>query len=187
METGLMDIHHLTNCRRHLAAMEIALKQAKDEYEQVKAYRERKAIGELNGSAGKNEEERRRNLAVALAEDVVYQEALGQLRDAEANVTTAQAELEIANDQRRAEEWGIRLQMTITLDRQRIFPDSSDDLEMAQAAIDEAVAEPVYQSISGELASARSYTVSTTYSRGAEPKTVINLKKAEQEINELYS
>lgn len=159
METGVKDLHHLTACRRHLVAMEIALKQAKDEYDQVRAYRERKVIAELNGSAGKNEEERRRNLAVALAEDVV----------------------------RRAEEWGIRLQMTITLDRQRIFPDSSDDLEMAQAAIDEAVAEPVYQSISGELASARSYTVSTTYSRGAEPKTVINLKKAEQEINELYS
>jgi hypothetical protein len=127
MNTGITDIAHLAHCRQALAAAEIDVRAAKDEFEVIKASAERAAIERMNGSAGKNEEERKRNLLLALAADPHYQRALAMLRRCEAEVTRAQAELEIAQDQRRAEEWGIRLALIAALDRQRVHAEQPGD------------------------------------------------------------
>lgn len=137
--TGIYDTTHLDHCRRTLAEAEIDLRSTRDMYEAAKAQAEHRAIAAMNGSAGKNEEERKRNLALKLLADRDYQRALTRLREAEAAVTTAQMEYDVACDQRRAEEWGIRLQLVIALDRQRVTSEQpGDDTSFEDAADDAA-------------------------------------------------
>lgn len=111
---------HLRDARSRAAEAQIALVMAKDLEAQIRNEAELRAIRTLNGTAGKNEEERKRNLACALRQDSAYCEAHRQLRCAEIAVTYAETELEIAIDARRDTEWRIRLALAQALDRASI-------------------------------------------------------------------
>ena len=98
----------LTQLRIALAEAKIALRAAKDDHDTIKAIAEHAAILRMNGSAGKNDDERKRNLAIALSEDYAYSGALTRLRDAEAKVDRLAAEIAVEEDAIRANEARIR-------------------------------------------------------------------------------
>jgi hypothetical protein len=98
----------LATIRHDLAHAKINLRRAKDQYEQTKAQREHLIIAGMNGTLGKNAEERERNLTIALSGDDEYQGALELLRRAEADIDLIEARLETACDERRGHEWRIR-------------------------------------------------------------------------------
>jgi hypothetical protein len=130
MSTGLTDTIHLRRCRAALAEARVAAQLAKDEHERERAQAEWRAA-----ISGKNESERKTALAVALAADERYQGALAGLRAAEAEVIRAEAELEAAQDQRRAEEWQVRLALVNALDRASVPSDApGDDTSFDDAA-----------------------------------------------------
>jgi hypothetical protein len=137
METGIMDTAHLRRAREQVAAARVDVLEAKDVFEATKAEAEARAIASLNGNAGKNEEERKRNLTIALNKDNYYRKALLRLREAEATLIDADAELEIAQDQRRAEEWGVRLALITALERAAVPSDApGDDVIFEDAAVE---------------------------------------------------
>lgn len=115
-----MSIHH------KLAGSRARLRDAKDEYERVRAFAEQRAIVGLNGTIGKNEEERKRNLTIALADDKEYQAALKTLREWETVVDRLEADLEDARDRRRDHEWKIRSKLADALWRCGIESNSDD-------------------------------------------------------------
>lgn len=139
MPTGITDTTGLQSARRALTGCRLALQEARDEYELERARAEQRALIKMNGSAGRNEEERRRNLTVALAEDEQFIKARRWLRQCEAQVAEAERDLEIALDQRRAEEWGIRLQLVVALDRAGVRSDAPGDDSSIDDAADEEV------------------------------------------------
>lgn len=140
MPTGLADTRGLALARQNLTEARIHLQAKQDDEKIARAYAERDAISALNGSAGKNDEERRRNLLLALENDKAYQRTLHELRKAEAAVSRAETELELAQDQRRAEEWGIRLQLVIALDRAGVTSDApGDDVSFDDTADEEVM------------------------------------------------
>lgn len=120
--TGLLDLHHLRGCRAAHAEARIAVSTAKDAHEYQKALAEQRA-----GHTGRNESERKTALLVALASDQAYQLVLTALRAAEAKLVRAEAELETAQDQRRAEEWQVRLALVNALDRASVPSDAPGD------------------------------------------------------------
>lgn len=89
---------NLANLRRTLAEARISLRQAKDTYEVARAIAEQRAIDQLNGSAGKNEAERSRNLTIVLASDGAYSDVLLLLRSCEAEVDRLNAEIAVEED-----------------------------------------------------------------------------------------
>lgn len=134
--TGLTDTHHLRHCRAAVAEARIATQTAKD------AHEAERAMAEFRGQVvGKNAEERKTALTVALASDVAYQRVLAAYRAAEAELIRAEAELEVALDQRRAEEWGVRLALINALDRAGVPSDAPGDDVSFDDAADEAGAE----------------------------------------------
>jgi hypothetical protein len=133
--TGLTDTHHLRRCRAAHAEARIAVATAKDAHERERALAEFRAQPQ-----GKNEQERKTALGVALASDQSYQLALCALRAAEAELVRAEAELEAALDQRRAEEWQVRLALVNALDRASVPSDApGDDTSFDDAGIDAGV------------------------------------------------
>lgn len=101
--------------RTDLAHTKINLRRARDLYEQTKAQREQAVIAGLNGTLGKNAEERERNLTIALSSDTDYQQALHTLRTAEADADLMAARVETAEDARREHEWKIRARLADAL------------------------------------------------------------------------
>jgi hypothetical protein len=85
------------NPRHTLAEAKIQLRQAKDDYQTRKAICECQAL--LAG--GKNKEERDANAAAALRADPADAEALDTLREAEAAVDRAEAEVATMEDERK--------------------------------------------------------------------------------------
>ena len=142
--TGLLDTHHLRHCRAHLAEARVVCQATKDIFERHRAQAEYRAVLAMNGSAGKNEEERKRNLTIALGSDSEYQAALSTLRAAEAEGIRAEAELEAVLDQRRAEEWQVRLALVNALDRASIPAEAPGDDVSFDDAGDARVMNTVY-------------------------------------------
>jgi hypothetical protein len=99
---------NLTQLRFALAEAKVALRQAKDAHDVSRAIAETTAIERLNGSAGKNEAERARNLTIALLDDDTYSNVLVLLRDAEAKVERLQASIAVEEDAMRLNEARIR-------------------------------------------------------------------------------
>lgn len=116
----------LANLRIALAEAKIALRAAKDYETIARAIAEQAAIGELNGSAGKNEAERARNLTIALYNDNYYQNSLTALRDAEAKVERLNAEIAVAEDEVRANEARIREKLADALMGRRVDDAAAD-------------------------------------------------------------
>lgn len=123
--------------RLQLAQARANLRSAKDEFDIVVALSEQRAIEAAGGSIGRNEEERKRNLRIALANDGSYGNALMELREAEAEVDRQEALLEGARDARRYDEWTIRARLIDALVGTDIPSDSSDPA--GDAAFDDAM------------------------------------------------
>lgn len=77
----------------------------------TRARAEQDVIGALNGSYGKNAEERERQLLLGLATHSGYQSALRSAREAETALLMLEADLEVYKDARRQEEWSIRAEL----------------------------------------------------------------------------
>lgn len=101
-----MSIYH------ELAQAKIELRQAKDHFETVKAIVEMGVV-----TTGKNAEDRKRELTVALAQDEAYQAALGNLRGCEGDLDRVQAIIEQDEAERRDHEWSIRARLAEALGR----------------------------------------------------------------------
>lgn len=138
--TGLIDTHHLRRCRAAHAEARIAVQTAKDAHERERALAEWRAQ-----PAGKNESERKTALGVALAGDRPYQLVLTALRAAEAELVRAESELEAALDQRRAEEWQVRLALVNALDRASVPSDAPGDDASFDDAGDEGALAQVFR------------------------------------------
>lgn len=116
----------LSNLRIALAEAKIALRPAKDYETIARAIAEQAAIERLNGSAGKNEAERARNLTLALVDDNYYQNALTALRDAEAKVDRLTAEIAVEEDAIRLNEARIREKLADALLGRRMDDAAAD-------------------------------------------------------------
>lgn len=103
-----------------LANAKDLLRQAKDHYETTRAVVE---MGVM--TLGKTVEDRKRELIVAVSQDVTYQGALADLRAAEYAVDTAQAVIDQLEAERREREWAIRARLTEALSTRGV--DSEDD------------------------------------------------------------
>lgn len=137
--TGITDTLGLRQARENLTGARIQLQDARDAFDYQKASAEYRIIAKLNGTYGKNEEERKRNLILALGEDSEYQRALAHFRQAESAVVRAEGDLEVMQDQRRAEEWGIRLALVTALERASIPTDAEGNDESFEDAVTEGV------------------------------------------------
>lgn len=94
----------LAELRLALAEAKHTLRLAKDAHDIDRALAEHAAIAQLNGSAGKNEAERARNLTIALLDNADYCQTVNHLRDCEAAVDRLQAQIAVAEDEIRAAE-----------------------------------------------------------------------------------
>ncbi len=111
-------VNAIAGRRNALINLRIALRELQDNLVTAKATAEQKAIDEAGGdkALGANETARTRALTLALAEDIVYQKALADIRTTEASLLRTDADLENARDERRAEEWRIRMRLADALD-----------------------------------------------------------------------
>ncbi len=138
MATGIADIYHLRHCRAAVAEARITLATAKDVLDSERGLAEFRA-----NVSGRNESERKTALTVALANDPLYQRVLSAYRAAEAEQIRAEAELEVALDGRRAEEWQVRLALVNALDRASVPSDAPGDDVSFDDTADEAGAEMI--------------------------------------------
>ena len=104
-----MDLH------QQLAEAKIALKDQQDCHTTMKAIAEHRAIEA--GVNGKNEDERKRNFVVALAQDEAYCAELSTLRACEADVLRTEADLAASNDERSALRLQIQERQAAALER----------------------------------------------------------------------
>lgn len=115
---------NLTHLRADLANARIALREAKDHYETTRA------ICELAvQTTGKNAEDRKRELTVALADDPRHTRALSRLRACETQLDRIQAEIDAAEDARREREWAIRERLANSLEHLHIARQEADDID----------------------------------------------------------
>ncbi|HEY0607768.1 MAG TPA: hypothetical protein VGD58_32940 [Herpetosiphonaceae bacterium] len=92
-----------TTKRQRLAAARIALRDAQDHHDLIKAQAEHRIIENAGGAKnlGANADDRTRAVTLALANDPAYCAALAALREAQAEVDRMQADVDDAIDQRR--------------------------------------------------------------------------------------
>lgn len=121
--------------RQHLAEAKIALRAAKDALETAKIV----ATMEVGG---KNEAERKTNAAVALLENRAYAEALAHVRDCEATVERAEADIAEQEYQLRVREVAARERLAEALKGRRVDDAVADAYDYTQ---DAEAAEATYQ------------------------------------------
>jgi hypothetical protein len=126
------------NLYQTLASAKDELRRAKDHEQTIRA------IAEYVELAGKNADDRKRELAFVLSQDALYRKAQADLRDAEAAVDQAQAAVDQAENDRRDREWAIRARLAEALKGQHenaAFELASDQRMVgrakAQAEMDE--------------------------------------------------
>lgn len=136
----------MTTLHDDLASARAALRAAQDAYKLETAAAEQRAIAALNGSAGKNEDERKRNLTLALAQDAAYTQALTWLRSAEFAVDRLEAALARQQDARREREWAIRLRMVEALEARAVYPDDGEPMD---AVMDDEIADAAWENAHG--------------------------------------
>ena len=103
-------MHPLATLRIDLANAKDDLRQAKDHYDTMRAICEMQVA-----TTGKTEADRKRELTVAMAQDDRHRAALHELRTAELTIDRIQAEIDAAEDERRADEWSIRARLADAL------------------------------------------------------------------------
>jgi hypothetical protein len=118
----------LAHFRIALAEAKAQLRTAKDSYEVARCVAELAAIERLNGSAGKNEAERARNLTVELLHDDTHSHVLAHLRECEADVDRLNACIAVEEDAIRAAELAARERLAEALLGKRVDNAASDYL-----------------------------------------------------------
>lgn len=136
----------MTTLHDDLASARAALRAAQDASKLETAAAEQRAIAALNGSAGKNEDERKRNLTIALARDADYTGALAWLRSCEFAVDRLEAALERQRDARREQEWAIRLRMVEVLEARAVYPDEGEPMD---SVLDDEIADDAWEDAHG--------------------------------------
>jgi hypothetical protein len=108
-----MRIHAVnpTTIHHQIAQARLHLQRAQYECKVTKADAEAQIIARLNGSYGKNAEERERQLTLGLSEHNGYIRSLAHVEEAESALAMLEADLEAYKDARRVEEWSIREQL----------------------------------------------------------------------------
>lgn len=132
----------LATLRLRLVDAQARLRQAKDDLGRTQAEREQAAIKAAGGAIGRNEDERKRALTLALINDADYRRVLAFVRDAESTVNLLEAQIENALDVRRAEEWQIRSRMVDALyhlGAQTDSPDPANDQVFDDATFEQVV------------------------------------------------
>jgi hypothetical protein len=116
----------LPDLRKRVAALQIGVREAREDLVLVKAQGESRAIEAAGGEKqlGANAEARERALLIALAADEDYQRLTNVLRALERGATQLEAELEGERDIRREIEWGIRARLAAALDGRGIHPEN---------------------------------------------------------------
>lgn len=114
-----------------LAHAKAELREAKDHEQTVRAICEH-----TTPTTGKNADDRKRELTIALSQSDVYGSALRQLREAEYAVDRAQADVEHAESDRRDREWAIRADLAEALAgrNEDDLPGHIQDRQMEQSA-----------------------------------------------------
>jgi hypothetical protein len=123
-------IHHT------IATARMRSQVAKEDLKVAKARAEMDIISRLNGTLGKNAEERERQLLIGLSEHSAYQYALSLARAYEEQLLQAEADLALYLDVRRQDEWAVRAKLVNALERRAIFAES--DESSAEAVMDSA-------------------------------------------------
>jgi hypothetical protein len=136
----------MTSLHDDLASARMALRAAQDSYKLATACAEQRAIAALNGSVGKNEDERKRNLLLALAQDVAHTQSLTGLRSAEFAVDRLEAAIERQRDARREQEWAIRLRMVEVLEARAVYPDEGEPMD---SVLDDEIADAAWEDAHG--------------------------------------
>lgn len=161
-------IHHeMARCRMRHQNAQADLKVAK-------ARAEMDIIAQLNGSYGKNAEERERQLLLGLAEHRAYQSALVMARQLEAQYEMSVADYETYRDARRVEEWSIRAQLADAISQRT----PSADQQSTDAGIDDVVDADATDYVAADYEHYR--TMRTAHAE------TIDRNRAYADINELY-
>jgi hypothetical protein len=166
------NIHHeMARCRMRHQNAQADLKVAK-------AKAEMDVISQLNGSYGKNAEERERQLIIGLAEHRAYQSALVMARQLEAQYEMSVADYETYRDARRVEEWSIRAQLADAISQRT----PSADAASTDAGIDDVV--------DAELTEAAESFAHDGYQQYQQRRTAhaatIDRNRAYADVNELF-
>lgn len=108
----------LTTARQRLAHARNALRRAEDAHSYRKATTEVRFISNLESikDLGSNETDRKRNLELAISENVGYLEAHETMRRAQAELELAQCDLDCLLDQRRFLETEIKERFLLVLE-----------------------------------------------------------------------
>lgn len=123
-----------------LAEAEIRLRDVKDTEARAKLAAEQRAItaaGSLK-ALGSNDDERKRALLVAVAEDPDCLAAQREVRKVEAELSRLGAQLEAWKDERRAKEWEIRSRTADALRSMAMLDGEPDDTATISQALDDA-------------------------------------------------
>jgi len=115
------------------------LRDARDAESRAKLRAEQEAITAAGSvkALGSSDEERKRVLAVAVADHPGYQAALRHLRQVEAEHGRVEAQIETWKDERRASEWATRARMADALSRAFQLDGDPDDTATFDQALDQ--------------------------------------------------
>ena len=127
-----VSIHHT------IATLRMRAQVAKDDLKIAKARAEQDIISQLNGTYGKNAEERERQLLIGLADHKAYQFVLTTARGFENQLLQAEADLAMYLDTRRQDEWAVRAALVNALEKKNIFLDG-DRESSAEAVLDSEI------------------------------------------------
>ena len=111
----MMPLPDLPQLRIEYAQARAELRRASDVYELAKAASEAQICARANGELGKNAEDRKRNLQVALGQGPDYLQALDTVRRWEQRTEHLQALIDAQTDIRRRDEWAIRARLVDAL------------------------------------------------------------------------
>ena len=126
-----VSIHHT------IATLRMRSQVAKDDLKIAKARAEQDIISQLNGTYGKNAEERERQLTIGLSDHKAYQFVLHTARAYENDLLQAEADLAMYLDTRRQDEWAVRAALVNALEKRAIFTTGSED--SAEAVLDSEI------------------------------------------------
>lgn len=131
----------IAELEREIAAVRSHFRDATRNLEVAKAKAEQRAIVAAGGikALGSNEDERKRALVLALAEDTAYQELVERHADIQHRLERFEADLRGVEAHRRESEWQTRQQLAGTLAAQRITSDQAD--RSGDGAFDDAALE----------------------------------------------
>lgn len=144
-------IQQIASLRRGVVTRRIDLRSANDREVIARAEAEARAIEAAGGTKalGANADERERALILALAQDSVYQSVFSLARQIQADAERVEAELEAAEDERRAGEWAIRARLADALDHRGIQSDTASGED--DGAFDDSLDQRIIDRSTGEV------------------------------------